>query len=206
MPRVIGNRSVNTALFGLLRNNLLLFALLLSGAQASWADQDLSCTPDKNGDVKLGNGDLTCTGPGSKTVNSIQGNNGAENVVTLQGEAELSVANDVALDQTKGNGGNTKNGNIIDIEVDSSLVIKGKLTNHRTNAQGNPDVITNAGTLTVKGETDMYQWDDQITNSGEATFNKLALGSGDDTITNSGELTVGAEYSGGLAGGLEPGK
>ncbi|MCB4389849.1 autotransporter domain-containing protein [Synechococcus sp. MU1617] len=38
----------------------------------------------------------------------------------------------------------------------------------------------------------MYQWNDQITNSGTAEFTGLAMGSGDDTVTNeaSGDLTV----------------
>ena len=76
MAHSAGNFQLNLSLLGLLRNNLLLFALLLGGAQASWAQQGLSCTPDENGDVKLGAGNLTCTGPGSKTVNSIQGKNG----------------------------------------------------------------------------------------------------------------------------------
>ena len=127
MARSTANGLVSPALRGLLRNNLLLVALLLGGAQATWAEaeQDLSCDPEiKAGqNVNLGNGDLTCTGPGSQTVNSIQGNNGAVNVVTLQDSAELTVTNNVALDQEGGNSGNTKKGNTIDIDSNSSLLM-----------------------------------------------------------------------------------
>ena len=193
MARLTGNGLVGPALLGLLRNNLLLFALLLGGAQASWAQQDLcDRSPNKNGDVKLGAGNLTCTGSGSETFNSIQGQNGQVNEVTLQGGAELTVTNNVALDQQGGSSGNTDNGNTIDIDSNSSLLIKGELTNHKKNKSGNPDVITNAGTLTVEGATDMYQYGDQITNSGKANFAGLAMGSGEDMVTNeaSGVLTV----------------
>ena len=198
MARVTGNALVGPALLGLLRNNLLLFVLLLGGAQASWAQQDLcDRSPDKNGDVKLGAGNLTCTGPGSKTVKSIQGQNGKVNVVTLQGGAELTVTNNVELDVQGSSSGNTLNGNTIDIDSNSSLLIKGKLNNHKSGTQGNPDVITNAGTLTVEGATDMYQYGDQITNSGKANFAGLAMGSGEDMVTNeaSGVLTVAGDLN-----------
>jgi hypothetical protein len=192
VARSTGNGSVSPALLGLLRNNLLLFALLLGGAQVSWAEEDLSCDLlTNNGDVVLGSRNLTCTDPGSKTVNKITGDIGKKNKITLTNAAGLTVNGQVALDAT-GNGGNNDKGNTIEIDDNSSLVVKGQLTNHRTNKQGSPDVITNAGTLKVDAATDMYQWPDQITNSGKANFAGVAMGSGDDEVTNevSGVFTV----------------
>ena len=97
VSRVTGNGLVSPAILGLLRSNLLLFALLLGGAQASWAQEaqeDLDCVPrfTANQTVNLGSKNLTCTGPGSKTVKSIQGMNGVVNIVTLQDEAGLTLS------------------------------------------------------------------------------------------------------------------
>ena len=195
MAHYVASFQLNLSLLGLLRNNLLLFALLLGGAQASWAQQEsLECDPviTAGQSVNLKGRDLTCTGSGSQTVQEIKGQNGKTNIITLQDGAELTVTKNVNLDQDQGNGGDTNNGNTIDIYSNSSLVIEGQLKNHRDNTQGNPDVITNAGTLKVEAATDMYQWPDQITNSGTANFAGVAMGSGDDEVTNevSGVLTV----------------
>lgn len=204
MARVIGNRSVDPALLGLLRNNLLLFALLLGATQAAMAQTEevakpLDCEPPgrvmSGKTVALGALDLTCTGPGEETVKEITGKNGSENIVVLQGGVSLTVTGDVALDKESGSGG-TLNGNTITVDEESELRVEGKLTNHQDGGQGNPDVITNSGTLAVQGEADMYQYDDDFTNNGTATFaKKLALGSGDDNLENSGELTVGANLN-----------
>ena len=159
--------------------------------------------------VELGGKSLTCKGRVSQTVDIIKGNNGENNKITLSEGAELTVTGldkcdpankpenqgpvSIALDCT-GSRGN-KVGNEIDISAGSALVLDGKLTFHRKDQSGNPDVIINKGTLAVKGDTDMYQYKDKITNEGIANFAGLAMGSGDDEVTNTGVLTVKESFN-----------
>ncbi len=150
---------------------------------------------------------LTCTGPGEETVSSITGPNGQSNSIILEGGANLTVTGDVALDKdivSGVSGGTINKGNTIKIQEMvcrdpkncSSLNINGNLSFHQNDGKGNPDSISNAGTLNVGGSVDLYQYEDTFTNSGTVNITEnIGLGSGDDKLLNSGSLTIGGDLN-----------